>query len=245
MADKPILFSGPMVRALLDGRKTQTRRVLKGAPADAPKDAVAYQPHPEDHAHIWAIDSRGIGPDEYASRTPFSLRPGAVEYWRSATLPYAIGDRLWVREAWSFVADNCWTVSELQRMRNMVKVDLFYRADPPEMHRSVDRWFSSIHMPRWVSRLTLTVTDVRVQRLQEISEADVIAEGVEHRCWDVIEGWSACRFNAFKAGVGETAVEGYQLLWNSINGPGAWDVNPWVVAASFTVGRHNIDQVPA
>ena len=199
MADRPILFSAPMVRALLDGTKTQTRRLCQWA----------NNPNSPALSRIVACDEPGWFGDEV----------GDVQF----KVPFAIGDRLWVREAWSFGADHCWSVPDLHRMRNMVKVDLYFRADPEGMHISVDRWFPSIHMPRWASRLTLTVTDVRVERLQDISEADAVAEGAST--------WIA----SYRLG--------YERLWNSINGPGAWEANPWVVAVSFTVGRHNIDRV--
>lgn len=202
MADRPIIFSAPMVRALLDGRKTQTRRVLK-KPA--------------------AIDALAVfGP-------AFMTLPGNVDL-----IGYAPGDRLWVREAVCWVSGWGWR----------------YRADNDDLAEKretgeVSRWRPSIHMPRWASRLTLTVTEVRVQRLQDISEADAVAEGIQRLIGskgpnyftrEISGKWSGS-FNA------PTAAEVYSDLWNSLHGPGAWDANPWVVALTFTVQRGNIDQI--
>jgi hypothetical protein len=120
---------------------------------------------------------------------------------------------------------------------------------PPRNYRAFQLWRSPIFCPRWASRLTLTVTEVRVQRLQDISEADAVAEGLTYKVWEVeegddmetVEGWSSDRFLVFRHGVGETSTEGYRILWNSLHGPDAWATNPWVVAVSFNVDRRNID----
>lgn len=199
MGDRPILFSGVMVRALLDGRKTQTRRVL-------------------------AHGSTGEPP----SQSP----------------RFAVGDRLWVREAWRC---NGWATD---------LATIFYRASESDGYSAMSEqyavaakqplrvtgtWRPGIHLPRWASRITLTVTEVRVQRLQDLSEEDAAAEGciklkatgraVEYRggqylgaCWPSCRAW-------------------YRELWNSLNedrGFG-WDTNPFVATVSFSVARRNID----
>ena len=91
-------------------------------------------------------------------------------------------------------------------------------------------------MPRWASRLTLTVTDVRVQRLQDISEADAQAEGLV----EVYEGWAT---DSAGRHWGPTARDSYRILWNDLHGPEAWAANPWVAALTFETHRHNIDQI--
>ena len=139
--ERPILCSAPDVMAILDGRKTQTRRIMKPQPNRTWPDEVT--PH-------WSVGG---------NRT----LPGASNPLRC---PYGVpGDRLWVREAWRLPdgAPKGW-------------VD--YRADDT---RDGFKWKPSIHMPRWASRITLEVTDVRVERLQDISEADAMAEGVRRR----------------------------------------------------------------
>ena len=210
MADRPIIFSAPMVRALMDGRKTQTRRVL---PLAHPKFSHQNVLDPDmlvDKQYVWFWD--GVHDCVGAS-------------W---PLPYAPGDRLWVRE-------NCATWGDHEAI---------YRADDAvEYGLAVSdgkfgaKWKArpSIHMPRWASRLTLTVTDVRVQRLQDISEADAVAEGC-----DAVLALTIKRPNGAHPG---NPRECYCDLWNSLHGPGAWDANPWVVAVTFTVQRGNIDQI--
>ena len=174
MTERPILFSGPMVRALLEGRKTQTRRVMK--------------PQPKGMARL---DTGGSWP--LASGSEFMRCPYGVP-----------GDRLWVRESW--------------RKADSMTESVFYRAD--EEWNAGAGWKPSIHMPRWASRLTLEVTGVKVERVQEISERDAVAEGMPPSVPDQA-----------------TAVEIFEELWDSINearGYG-WSVNPWVWALTFRV----------
>lgn len=206
MTDRPIIFSAPMVRALLDGRKTQTRRVLKPQP-------------------VWDNGALGIedakGRWIFASNTENGFGEGLP---RSAfRMPYTSGDRLYVREAHKLIDQHC-----------------DYRADWPEATQHLFRWRPSIHMPRWASRLTLIVTDVRVQRLQEISGEDCIAEGVD--CETCAASWTVGRSACNQRGCFEIR-QNFRTLWNSLHGPGAWAANPWVVAISFDVKRGNIDQI--
>ena len=221
MTDRPIIFSAPMVRALLAERKTQTRRVLK--------------PHPE------YIESSGrwkwsLPPKTRRNVTGGSVVTGSREFWEYApngSFPYAVGDLLWVRE-------NCATWGDHEAI---------YRADDAvEYGLAVSdgkfgaKWKArpSIHMPRWASRLTLTVTDVRVQRLQDISELDAKAEGLETEPSPL----GISTYYCFGDIAYSHAKPAYRDLWNSLHGPGAWDANPWVVALTFTVQRGNIDQMP-
>jgi hypothetical protein len=214
MSDRPILFSGPMVRALLEGRKTQTRRVLKP------------QPYPlEGQPGFWNASGVVGGRICISDRHLLDLhhKPKA-------------GDCLWVRESIGRRAASFLGIEA----KNGVE-SAFYIADDADVVNAdgfnICPWWKrkggipGIHMPRWASRLTLTVTDVRVQRLQEISKEDVIAEGCHERDGQplvgVINGWH----------------EPYAALWDTINGPGAWDANPWVVAVTFSVTKGNIDEV--
>lgn len=207
MSDRPIIFSGPMVRALLNGSKTMTRRVLKPQPPD-----WIYQDGKPGYSCLTPkghIEFRG----RYVDSDGVDHGPAS----KFIKLPYAIGDRLWVRETGWFG----------KRSRQTA-----YKADGGESPDRKDRWTPSIFMPRWASRLTLTVTDVRVQRLQEISDIDVVAEGVEIPDWKLID----------QHGVTKTAgPDLFAPLWNSIHGPDAWDANLWVVALTFTVKQRNID----
>ncbi len=197
MTDRPIIFSGLMVRALLDGRKTQTRRVLK------PRKGEWIE-----NGQIWAhFDD---GPD-------------------TLPLPYRCGDRLYVRESWAPLD----ALNHIDCGPQALACRGFYRADENTTPGEISRWRPSIHMPRWASRLTLTVTEVRAQRLQEISEADAVAEGINPSPG----GW----WSGAEGQAGTTPQAAYALLWNSLHGPDAWDANPWVVAVTFTVEHRNID----
>lgn len=186
MADqqaKPILFSGPMVRAILDGRKTVTRRVLK--------------PQPDEKCLYHSIRD--------ANRA----------------LRWAEGDRLWVRETWTHTGDGVWTIADA-RFAGLPGVR--YHADGPIVGA---KYWPSIHMPREFSRISLDVTSVKVERLQDISAADSVAEGVECETCAAMQA-SACGGNGCFS-----SLAAFRDLWSHINGPGSWDANPWVVAISF------------
>lgn len=229
--EKPILFSAPMARAILDGRKTMTRRVLKPQPS-MPFNAIFYYP-----GEGWFT---GDGLD--GARNAPRLR-----------VPYAVGDTLWVRErflpdapetgaGWddeglSFVEwDGCG-----RRLDGVPKIYrkpeyCIFAADPKWSSATDWKWRPSIHMPRWASRLTLRVTAVKVERLQDISEADARAEG----CGDAAHPDMAALFSeapgayaAHMATGGIDPVTLFEILWESINGPGSWDANPWVASYSF------------
>ena len=212
MTDKPLLFSGPMVRALLEGRKTQTRRILKirGHKTFSffgPSDTAGYDWHLRDSQRRW-----------------HDLRDAQLRQ----RLGYEPGDLIWVRETFNqsgFPWPNL--AQGLGR--------LHYQADPDHGWQPYwGRWRPSIHMPRWASRLTLLVTDVRVQRLQDISEADAVAEG--------------CRgFVSADGEDGTSPREEFQDLWNSLNADRGygWEANPWVCALTFEVHQGNIEKVAA
>jgi hypothetical protein len=205
MRERPILFSAPMIRALLDGRKTQTRRIAKLN--DAGRVKLPGSPknwHPDD--------------------------PNAA-----MACPYGQpGDRLWVRE--TFYCDD---FEYPHGPRERLKSELYYRATDCladgrtlpgfALESFVPPWRPSIHMPRWASRITLEITDVRVERLNAISEADAIAEGLIYR--PAIEAWSASSSDAWPTF--RDPRRSFAGLWESINGQGSWDANPWVWAITF------------
>jgi hypothetical protein len=206
MANKPIMFSSQMVRALLDGRKTQTRRITKI----------------QDDIHV---DGKGGW-----------LYPGF--------LPVSAGDRLWVREGWQTAP----AYDDLKPSEMAGDESILYAADGVWESWGwgdlgcIDggRKRPSMFMPRWASRLTLIATDVRVQRLQEISGEDCIAEGVT--CETCAATWSFGRSACNQRGCFEIR-QNFRDLWNSLNGPDAWDANPWIARISFDVHRGNIDQI--
>lgn len=211
MKSRPILFSGPMVRAILDGCKTQTRRVCG--------DRIQY------------IDGPGGPP--YTQKLGSHIFEGGPCAWHC---PYGKpGDRLWVRETWRPVGpwefEGGTIVFQCDGAR--VNVTNAKEQTPPVFVRSSDqkdKWRPSIHLPRWASRITLEVTGVRVQRLNETSEADAIAEGL-HRDPKNPNLWT---WGDYPSG-STNPVYAYELLWNQINesrGFG-WSVNPWVWVIEF------------
>lgn len=231
---KPILFTGPMVRAILreierpGTGKTQTRRF--------PKEAVPQPPSADNVVHLPPRHER-----------PYLDAYNKSEWWcwwtrddrpcEQFNAGYAVGDLLWVRETWA-----SWSNSG-----GLSGVD--YLATPS--CNVIDRgWKPSIHMPRWASRLTLEVTGVKVERLQDITEADAIAEGIEFAArpfndWKLIPGiWD---FDGLlKSGTQTTeppAAIKYAYLWNSINANAGerWADNPWVVAVTFVPHLVNVD----
>ena len=217
MKERPILFSAPMVRAILDGRKSQTRRIVK----------------PQPHAGV---------------RRSVFVRSGLEDgHGRELRCPHGVpGDRLWVRETWQHAPqDRCdcpqpsepspcddWSNGTGCRSN---RGEVLYRADVGNEteERSVVRlahrhgthvapWRPSIHMPRWASRITLEVTGVRVERLQEISDADAMTEGVP--------------FTELPQGQDRPDPlhrAQFADLWESINGPRSWEANPWVWVIEF------------
>lgn len=196
---RPIIFSAPMIRALLDGRKTQTRRVIK------PQPVVPFSTFPD-----WIEDE------------PAKVMDGVIVRdsgpTRRIPIRYATGDRLWVREAHAIVPPTAYRASSGVETRWSPDDD--YRA---AVYREgwtrckPGKWRPSIHMPRWASRLTLTVTDVRVQRIAELTDADAIAEGID------------CHGSSFSPSVI------YAKLWDELNAKRGfpWESNPWIVALTF------------
>lgn len=188
MTDRPIIFSAPMIRAILDGRKSQTRRIIKLSAKYQCGDRLWVR---ENGIQLGNAIDKGYGPDGYE----------------------ICGFR--------YAADN----------------STIYLAGMFEGH-DYERRRNSIYMPRWASRLTLTVTDVRIQRLHDISEKDAKAEGVESR-----EGYWGTWNNdgTMKCGGSPFAREAFRCLWVNIHGTDAWDKNPWVAAITFTAEQRNID----
>lgn len=204
MTDRSIIFSAPMVRALLAGTKTQTRRVCK---------------------------------------EPWGTQEWVGGEWRPIPR-YAPGDRLWVREAWMVRSefDHLSPARIASEEGSKSAIGVWYAANDDEyVLIELGRLRSPIHMPRWASRLTLLVTEVRVQRLHDITFADARAEdcdpGYREEAPDCAD--PTCR------GSHEGELWHYRAIWNSIHGPGAWDLNPWVAAITFTVHRQNIDAMEA
>lgn len=176
-----------MVRAILDGSKTQTRRIVKSA-------------------GLYAIDAEYHG----AETSKRELRNLATRCPHGQP-----GDRLWVRETWASPLRSC-KPSEIP-----VGDPILYRADYPSDGKSGAKMWPSIYMPRWASRITLEIVNVRVERLQDMSEEAAESEGID--------------FIRSHPDLDETltASQLFKALWESINGDGSWDKNPWVWVIEF------------
>lgn len=216
--ERPIIFSAPMVRAILDGRKTMTRRIIKPQPWIDDMGNLC-SPAPAGRVQCWGQSIDG--------------KP----YWRHFVAKYVRwrpGDRAWVRETWAPL-DRCTTNDPgVQAL-----VDRgFYRADDSTVDGEISHWTPAIHMPRRVSRLTLLIENVRVQRLQDISEEDARAEGVERHG----DGWRNYLMSSPRRRC-PNARDSFSTFWTSIHGPDAWDRDPWVVALTFRPVHRNIDQM--
>lgn len=213
--ERPIRLTAEMVRAVLDGRKTQTRRIIKNQregkcwsvkPSQSPRTAR--------HTHDWWLPT-GTKPYSALPACPFG----------------AVGDRLWVRETWAMLGneDRCaidwnenlvkgggpeaariYRASCEQRPGNYglwsIPDDAFWKPHTDDMQYE-GAWTPSIHMPRWASRITLEITDVRVEQLQNVSQQDAIAEG--------------------------GTIDWFAGLWASIYGSESWQANPWVWVIEF------------
>lgn len=225
--DKPILFSAPMVRALLDGRKMQTRRLLKSEPTELidgfHKDLISG-------VEYYSIDH---------STGHFVLPAKAVAF--------RPGDRLWCREAWRTTGafeDLAPSVMNGSAIRIRYEADGFIDERGKSFnHFHPGRLRASIHMPRWASRLTLVVNDVRVERLKEISRDDAIAEGLMKVPAPQLAVEMGCNYGFDGSNLYGSPISAYAALWDHINGPGAWAANPWVAVYSFDVIQQNIDMI--
>ena len=220
MKERPILFTPANALKCHDGTKTQTRRIIKNQPGK--------------FVHIEYDERKGW---QYWWDVGVSGMPDVSQEYAPLKCPYGEpGDRLWVREAWRMSGeyadvsttkikpDDAWLYTDHLRYRG-------------EQHsEGVDKWRSSMMMPRWACRTVLEITEVRVQRLQACSEADAIAEGIER-----IGGAASCNpWRNYRIGKpGEMSmhcscpIRSYMTLWESINGAGSWAENPWVWCVSF------------
>lgn len=219
MKERPILFNGEMVRAILEGRKTQTRRVMKPTKTNEKYifNHEAFKRYKFDH--MW---------HDLKDRFCAFFKTGPVEeskfgFAESFECPYGQpGDRLWVRER--FLLHQPFT-GDIDN--DLGKAHAMYYADDNPRYRDKDKWRPSIHMPRWASRITLEITGVRVDRLQDISEPDAIAEGIHE---DIGGKYQKAMGNGPYC---DFARQAYQFLWQDINGAESWAANPWVWVIEF------------
>lgn len=211
--ERPILFSGPMVRAILDGRKVQTRRIVKPQPVPAERSALF------DVERIrWGDVCEGL--------------PEMVAVLMESRSPYKPGMHLWVRETWSEIPEA--RPSGYFTDPKWIGRRTWYAADNDKPTWG-GKWRPSIFMPRWASRITLEITGVRVERLQDITRLDCVEEGWPH---DDDPAHHPLQIQQARAGLDDAVIDDaawcwYAELWDKINGPGSWDSNPWVWVVSF------------
>lgn len=207
MKERPILFSGPMVRAILNGRKTVTRREVKHQPDVPVTDAIPRRNYPHGPATV-----------DWYWRPKHGHLNGVPSHGWDFTCPYGEpGDRLWVREAFN------------RTNPGGAEGVFYYRADgqfPAAIgggrFHGTEAWKPSIHMPRAASRILLEITAVRVERLQGISNDQATAEGMEY-CADDLD----------PEGIGYSSAELFSILWASTYGHESWHANPWVWVVEF------------
>jgi hypothetical protein len=206
--ERPILFSGPMICAILDGQKTQTRRIIKR------QGDMEFDINDPTYGPYWLSYATEADGEDAKVRCPYG-KPGEL---------------LWVRETHRYWFPD-WIDPPVYPCRCRYKADnslvelavdweegcQFSNPDDVGLDAEPTKWRPSIFMPRWASRITLEITAVRVERLQSISDADALAEG--------------CTADDMRHGDCLAGV--YARLWQSINGPGSWNANPWVWVVEF------------
>ncbi|PXW42119.1 hypothetical protein DET57_114111 [Klebsiella oxytoca] len=224
MKERGMIFNGEMVRALLDGRKTQTRRIMSVQP-ESSEFGLRYITESslvkEVGMYFWSLsDACGMK----ARSKPFACPYGKP------------GDKIWVRETWSsdfanyYPNDRVWYAADNNRQLDIEVVNGVRGIYSPESDVHVPfRWHPSIHMPRWASRILLEITDVRVERLNAISEEDARAEGIiDGGCLNCGEP-EPCGC----ANPEPDATDAFAYLWQSIYGQESWNANPWVWVIEF------------
>ncbi|MEZ7136850.1 hypothetical protein [Komagataeibacter sp. SM21] len=236
----PMPFNTDMMHAILDGRKTQTRRVMKAQPV--PFKGGVYPGHVAKHAAPYI--------DAYCSEKKTASNPRGMSnewcWWTKddrcgplvGKCPYIPGDLLWVRETWRTLQKwDCMAPRHL-----MDDIDNIDYAASGYMRNPLWVWGKnrpSMFMPRWASRLTLRITNVRAERLQDISESDAMAEGAPQysSSTKIKRPFSPDWKGHYK--------RGFQAVWDACYGPEHWDANPWVWVYDFEVIRGNVDEVAA
>lgn len=224
MKARPILFSGPMIRALLEGRKTQTRRIVKPSVKGCTVGAYTGGPN---------------------GTEPVNVQEDG-DPWTDIQCPYGQpGDLLWARESWTFDdigPDMCAVVYKADDTRMWMP----HGGKEPKSMRT----HPGMHMFRWASRLTLRIKAVRVERLNAISQKDAEAEGLlifneddANLYYSGIAANADTWFEYPEQWHLDDPIAAYRDLTNSINGPDHWDKNPWVWVVEFEVIQANVDRV--
>lgn len=244
MSERPILMSGPMVRAILAGTKTQTRRAV--TPSRSLVDGTGYRawPHLDFDGSKW-VDA---GPSPAGNPGPY-LKVANIDGERRHRVysRIQVGNTLWVKETWA---------PDPEPGDLGLTGYTWYRATHEEVLPQPERWRPSIHMPRWASRINLRVTSVRVERVQDISEEDAVAEGVKPLgpAFRALYGatpenvghvYPAPAADVMAGGESWTtsAARSFRGLWVSINGAESWESNPFVWVVGFERVNEMVDEM--
>ncbi|WP_026111569.1 hypothetical protein [Winslowiella toletana] len=218
MKERPILFSDQRVRALLTGQQTQTRRIMK---------SLAFTPGQDNHEGCYGFD---VISNQMRGRHVMEMSD--LSYQCPFGQP---GDRLWVRETWRGPVVPKEQMADYAKSPEAYRSTRYcqYRADSSELGSSLDEdneqsgWQTAIHMPRWASRINLQITGVRAQKIQDISDDDIMAEGVQTD--------SHFLNNFFTLKNDSVAPkEAYMKAWEKQYGGTSWEVNPWVWVIEFS-----------
>lgn len=211
MKERGMIFNGEMVRAILDGRKSQTRRIVKS-------------------------DCMDIGEKDDGTLWPWREHDNGGDYWYPC--PFGeVGDRIWVRETWQAIHDSVDEFGHVEERTYSPSIpkekDRYWHTVYAEHFGDENRedrgfpWRPAIHMPRWASRILLEITSVRVERLNDISQKDAQAEGME------LTGWRPTYSDPDSGGEVWTPYDNFAELWQSLYGVGSWLSNPWVWVIEF------------
>lgn len=245
MKERPIIFSGESVRAIQDGRKTMTRRVVKPRYRDDESGFNVCSCPATNEVWVEKADEEGGDFEEGTRFVP---------------CPYGqVGDRLWVKEVWrdrfgtayaNYGTGNAYPIDDIREVDYksggngyFIGGCIFRDDELSAKWAEWSKWKSPLFMPRWASRILLEITDIRVERVQDVSEEDAIAEGIEfdsgweEECgegYTTGEGWMNYKTQDFSC---ESAKESYHTIWDSLNAKRGypWESNPWVWVVSFKV----------
>lgn len=210
MKERPILFSTPMVQAILAGNKTQTRRIVKKAPTTE----INHRLIALDNGWNWQVDQQGVVPTMHR------------EIDNPMVCPYGqIGDQFWVRESWYQKGTVGRSYPDDDEYQFFGHKQAAYVADGDAPKDWTVRKRPSIHMPRWACRLILEITNIRVERLNDISSEDAKAEGFDY----------STHPSAIQMGYAIGAKTNFRFAWEQIYGQNEWNKNPWVWVIEFKV----------
>ncbi|KTB50162.1 ASCH domain-containing protein [Klebsiella quasipneumoniae] len=210
MKERGMIFNREMVRAILDGRKTQTRRIMKPQPEPCPRGG-----------HWWPSN---VFKTMLHVEEEMQNGKGGWGGLVGDSCPFGdLGDRIWVRETWAEAGASAPDL-KLYRANYPEHVPSIYENVPPTEEI---RWTPSIHIPRWASRILLEITDVRVEQLNAISQEDAQAEGME------LTGWRPTYSDPDSGGEVMTPYDNFAELRSSIYGEESWNANPWVWVIEF------------